>query len=221
MVCDPPSPHFFESRFFIPSSYPILILMNRILRPFCLTASLTALFVLSALPLQAGGGWPQPRKHGYFKLGQSMIRAGSYFSGTGEILSIRTASIYQTSLYGEYGITDRLTGLVYAPFFVRSTLNRQESTVNQQALPGDAFQGLGNLDVGAKYGLITQGPVVLAASLWLSLPTGQNVGGETELLQTGDGAFSQLLMLEASHSFYPKPWYATVQGGFRHRGQAT
>lgn len=167
------------------------------------------------------GGWPQPRLHGYFKVGQSLIRAGQFFAGTGEIVDITTTSVYQTSLYGEYGITDRLTGLVYAPLFVRSTIDRQVSTVNMQEIPGDAFQGVGNIDVGAKYGLITQGPVVVAATLWLSLPTGQNVGGNSELLQTGDGAFSQLLQLEASHSFYPKPYYATVLGGFRHRGQAT
>lgn len=150
-----------------------------------------------------------------------MIRAGSFFAGTGEILDITTTTVYQTSLYGEYGLTNRLTGLVYAPFFVRSTIARQVSTVNNQEIPGDAFQGVGNLDLGVKYGLITKGPVVLAGTLWLSLPTGQNVGGDTELLQTGDGAFSQMVLLEASHSFYPKPYYATVLGGFRHRGQAT
>jgi len=183
---------------------------------------LTILFLtVIFLPAFAGGGWPQPKKGGYFKLGQSALRAGQYFSPDGTLLPITTTSMYMTTLYGEYGITGRLTGLLNAPLFVRSTINNKESTITGAVEPGDAFNGIGDIEFGLKYGLITQGPVVLSASLWLKLPTGKNVGGTTELLQTGDGAFSQMVKLEASHSFYPTPIYATLSTGYRHRGSAT
>jgi len=38
------------------------------------------------------------------------------------------------------------------------------------------------------------------------------------LLQSGDGAFSQKINIEASHSFYPSPFYTTLGVGFNHRG---
>lgn len=180
--------------------------------------------LLSILTLHtafAGGGWPQPKGKGYIKLSQSILRSRDYFAPDGSILPITTTSVYSTALYGEYGLTDRLTGLLYAPLFVRSTINRRVSTINGGEEPGDAFDGPGDLELGLKYGLITEGPVVLAASLWLHLPLGENVGGATELLQTGDGAFSQLLQVEASHSFYPAPFYASLGVGFRNRGTAT
>lgn len=186
--------------------------------------SLTFLFLIQCaffLPLMAGGGWPQPEGHGYFKFSQSVLRAGDYYSPSGDILPITTTSIYMTHLYGEFGFTNRFTALLSAPLFVRSTLNNRESTINGAVEEGDAFNGVGDIQLGLKYGLITQGPIVLSASLWLKLPTGDNVGGNTELLQTGDGAFSQMLLLEASHSFYPAPFYATLSTGFRQRGSAT
>ncbi len=178
-------------------------------------------FLLFSFSSFAGGGWPQPRKGGYFKLSQSFLRAGQYFSPDGTLLPITTTSIYMTTIYGEYGITDRLTGLLNAPLFVRSTINNRESTITGIVEPGDALNGVGDIEFGIKYGLLTQGPVVLSASLLLKLPTGNNVGGTTELLQTGDGAFSQLIKMEASHSFYPTPIYATLATGYRHRGSAT
>jgi hypothetical protein len=171
--------------------------------------------------LHAGGGWPQPKGYGYFKFSQSVLRATDYFSPSGDVLPITTTTFYTSHLYGEFGFTDRLTGLLSAPLFVRSTINHRESTINGAREEGDAFNGVGDIQLGLKYGLITNGPVVLSAALWLKLPTGDNVGGNTELLQSGDGAFSQMVLLEASHSFYPSPFYATLSTGYRQRGSTT
>jgi len=169
----------------------------------------------------AGGGWPQPVGEGYFKLSQSMIRAKQYFNPDGDLIDITTTSVYMTSIYGEFGIANRLTGLIYAPVFVRSTINNRESTLNGRVEPGDEFNGIGDFDLGLKYGLITKGAIPVSASLVLGLPIGKNVGGESELLQTGDGEFNQLLRLEASHSFSGAPIYATLLVGYNNRGSAT
>lgn len=170
--------------------------------------------------MQAQSGWTQNQNAGYFKLNQSVIRAGQFFNPDGDLIDITTTSVYSTVLYGEYGLTDRLTALLNAQLFVRSTINKLESRVDGTVIPGDEFNGLGEIQLGLKYGIIKSGPIVLAASAQLKLPTGENVGGDTELLQSGDGAWGAIGMIHASHSFYPQPFYASLSVGYQWRGPA-
>lgn len=170
----------------------------------------------------AGGGWPQEKGKGYFKLGQNFIIADNFYNLQGDVIGITTISLYTTSFYGEYGITDRLTGVLYMPFFVRSTLNEVERRQSGNIEPGDAINSFGDTDIGIKYG-ITQGKsIALAASLTFGLPFGKTAEGTTDageprILQNGDGEFNQMIMLEASHAFYPKPVYVSVGAGFNNR----
>ncbi len=170
--------------------------------------------------IQAQSAWTQEQKAGYFKLNQSAIRADQFFNPNGDLIDITTTSVYSTVFYGEYGLTDRLTALLNAQLFVRSTINNLESRIDGAIIPGDEFNGLGEIQLGLKYGIVKSGPIVLAASAQLKLPTGENVGGDTELLQAGDGAWGGLGMLHASHSFYPKPFYASLSVGYQWRGTA-
>ncbi len=169
------------------------------------------------LNLGAQSGWTQPKGKGFFKLNQSFLRAGSFFNLEGDIIDITTTSVYISSLYGEYGITDRLTAVAYVPFFVRSTINERESTVNGVVEPGDELNGVGDPQIGLKYGIIKKGPVVLAGEVILGIPLGQNVGGDTELLQTGDGEFNQLVRLVASTSFGNSGVYGSLAVGYNNR----
>ena len=157
-------------------------------------------FILPSISSLAGGGWTPPRGSGFFKLGQNAIIADRFYQPDGSVVSITTISLFTTSVYGEYGFTDRLAGMVYAPLFVRSTLNNVEYTSSRPTVPGDYVNSIGDVDVGLKYGLVKNGPVVLAIGLTLGLPLGETTGGETTLLQTGDGEFNQLLTVEASRS---------------------
>ncbi|MFZ1808695.1 MAG: hypothetical protein WAU36_15800 [Cyclobacteriaceae bacterium] len=165
----------------------------------------------------AGGGWPQPKGSGYFKLGQNMILSSSYFGPAGDVVDITTIGLYTTSLYGEYGFTDRLTGIVYFPFFVRSTLNEIKFKQSGAVIPGDGFSSIGDSEIGIKYGLITNKPIVLSASVFFGLPIGETSGGESRILQTGDGEFNQMLRIDASHSFHPKPIFTSVYAAFNNR----
>lgn len=167
--------------------------------------------------IYAGGGWPQPKGSGYFKLGQNMILASSYFGPSGDIVDITTIGLYTTSLYGEYGFTDRLTGIVYFPFFVRSTLNEIKFRQSGTVIPGDEFSSIGDSEIGIKYGLITNTPLVISASLILGLPIGETSGGESMILQTGDGEFNQMIRVDASHSFYPKPIFTSLYAAYNNR----
>lgn len=178
------------------------------------------LLAFALRPAQAQSGWTQSQGAGFFKASQGLIRASSFFNPDGEVIDITTTSVYISSLYGEYGLNSRFTALLDAPLFVRSTINNRESTVDGFVIPGDEFSGIGDLSLGLQYGIIQGKKIVLAASGRVKLPTGENVGGSSELLQNGDGAWGFTGMLHASHSFYPRPFYATLSAGYQWRGSA-
>ncbi len=176
-------------------------------------------FTLSTSLVFAGGGWPQPYRGGYFKLSQNYIRSPYFFGPDGSIVDITTVQLFTTSIYGEYGFTKRLTGILYFPFFVRNTLNETVYNQSGQVVPGDEFQSIGDTDLVFKYALIMDKPIVVSATLLVGLPLGKSSGGGGQILQTGDGEFNQMIRLDASHSFYPKPIYVSVYGAFNNRTQ--
>jgi hypothetical protein len=165
----------------------------------------------------AGGGWPQAKGSGYYKLGQNWIIADSFYGPEGDMVRIRTTSLYTTSFYGEYGITKRLTGILYFPFFVRNTLNREEYRPSGTVVSGEALNALGDTDIAFKYALIVDKPVVLSVALYFGIPLGETSGGEGGILQTGDGEFNQMIRFDASTSFYPAPLYASAYVAFNNR----
>lgn len=165
----------------------------------------------------AGGGWPQKKNHGYFKLGQYVIIANQYYNPDGNIIRINPGiSVYTTSIYGEYGLSDRLTAIVYFPFFTTSVLNALKK-LNGELVEGDQLSSVGDTDVSFKYALTIDKPIALSAQLTLGLPFGNPLGGNTQFLQTGDGEFNQMLTFEASHSFHHAPFYVSSLLGFNNR----
>lgn len=168
--------------------------------------------------LLAGGGWPQPKNKGYFKLGQFALVSDQYYAPNGEIVDITTTGIFLTSIYGEYGVTDRLTVIAYVPFFARATLNELVSETTGEVLAeGDELNSFGDTDLSFKYGLIRDKPIVVSATLTLGLPLGNPGGGATGVLQTGDGEFNQMITLDASRSFGNGKTYASIYFGFNNR----
>ena len=180
-----------------------------------------AAFSLYSLGLFAGGGWPQPKGHGFFKIGQWWVLADRHFTDTGLIDPNTTNGIFTTSLYAEYGFTDRITGVLYFPFFTRSLFyNTVSGTTGEIVDPGEALNSVGDTDLGIQYGIIKEGPVVLSTSLILGLPLGNPAGGRDGRLQTGDGEFNQLLKVDASTSFKIGNninSYATLYAGVNNR----
>lgn len=164
----------------------------------------------------AGGGWPQKKKKGYFKLGQSFIQGNKFFDRNGDVVDITTLGVYTTSLYGEYGITDRITAIAYIPFFVRSTINEQvDINSNVQINPGDEMNAFGDMDIGIKFGLTPNKSIATSATLILGVPSGEPQGGKSGILQSGDGEFNQLIMIDAGKGF--NNFYTNVGVGFNNR----
>lgn len=162
------------------------------------------------------GAWVKEKGKGYAKLSQSAIIANQFYNLDGEIIDITTTGIYITSLYAEYGITDKFTVVGYVPFF-RNTLNERQFRTSGRIEPGDSFNSIGDINIGLQYSLLKKGSFVMSTSLTLGLPTGSTNGGDTELLQTGDGEFNQLLKIHGGYSFYPAPFYTSFGLGINNR----
>ena len=179
------------------------------------TSGLALLMLLLARPAFADG-WPQRRGHGYYKIGFRMVRATHYYEPNGNRIGIPTLGDYTVSFYGEYGITDRITAIAYVPFFERITLNEQVGRNSGFVFSeGDAVNGIADPIIGARIGLAKVGATVVSASLRLGLPLGND--DQPNGLLTGDGELNQLVSLEAGHSFYPRPAYASASVGFHQR----
>lgn len=177
-----------------------------------------AILMLSmSLEAQAGGPWPQLKAEGYFKLSQWWIVADQHYTDLGLIDANVTTGIFNTSLYAEYGLTDRLTGILNMPFFSRAYNNNQISGTTGEVLnPGDAINSFGDTDVGIKYGLTKPGSsVAVSASLIFGIPLGQEIGGIQNNLQTGDGEFNQILRIDVGKSF--EKAYVSAYTGFNNR----
>lgn len=162
-----------------------------------LSTLLLVLVLCLSFPSLAGGGWTQKKGEGFFFLHQRMLYGNQFFLGDGSTEKIATTGVYFTTLYGEYGITNRLTALTTAPLFVRITKNAQDFSSGLY-IEGDQLNSSGDLDLGLKYGIVQNKPVVVSISLLTGWATGNAAGGESRLLQAGDGENNQQLRLDVS-----------------------
>jgi len=139
---------------------------------------------------------------GFFKLSEWWVVADAHYTDTGEIDPNVTIGLFNTTLYGEYGLSDKVDVLVNFPVFSRSYSNLIRSkTTGDVIAPGQSVNSLGDTELGIKYGLIRNKAVVVSSSLYLGLPLGNDSGGSDGTLQTGDGEFNQRISLDISTSF--------------------
>lgn len=170
-------------------------------------------FVVSDGQTQA---WTHARGHYYVKLSQGRSTAAEQFTATGDLApylpgvtgeAFRDRSFY---LYGEYGLTDRLTlvGLVpYKQLSVATPTGRHERRDTGSLMLGirtDLRPGLG----------LQQSRHAAALNALLTLPTGY-ARNLSPSVGTGQADFQSSLSYGAS--LYPLPLYAQGSLGFRYR----
>ncbi len=170
----------------------------------------------------AGGGWPQPKGKTYLKLSQWWSVGNQHYTDLGLLDDNVTLGIYNTSLYAEHGFTDRLTGVIYFPFFSRTFNNNLVSSTTGEILaPGDAINSIGDTDLKIKYGITKPGSkIAVSGSILFGIPLGNDAGGSQKNLQTGDGEFNQLLQLDAGTGIQlggKTGLYANAYAGFNNR----
>ena len=186
------------------------------------TIKISVIFLLTLFSIQsitAGGGWPQKKGQGYIKLSEWWLVSNQHFTGTGQIDPNVTTGIFNSSIYFEYGITDRLTVTGYVPFFSRTYNNNIVSeTTGEILFEGESLNSFGDTDLGLQYGL-TSGVVNTSISLTLGLPLGVSDGGSQGTLQTGDGEFNQLLKVDAGFGYklLGQNAYANTYIGYNNR----
>ena len=192
------------------------IYQNRIVRHLFVLFTL-----LGSHQLLAGGGWTHPKGKGFFKISQWWVIANKHYTSTGTVTGNPTMGNFNTSLYGEYGLTDRLNAQLYFPFFSRAFNNTQVFSNQAPPEPGRAVNTIGDTDIGLKYALVMNKPIVLAGYFWLGLPTGKGSDGDNiPVLLTGDGEFNQMVGLVGSTSQSFGSWvnaYTSVDVAYNNR----
>lgn len=164
---------------------------------------------LSAL---AGGGWTYVKGKGFVKLSQNAIYSDQLFNPDGDIIDITTIGYYATSVYAEYGLTDKLTAIAYVPFFTRNTLNKTRFRFSGMEIPGDELNSVGDIDLSLQYGFYKSDTWVASVRVLFGLPTGEVSGGETGILQSGDGEFNQMIRLDFSRPISENVWISVYAG---------
>lgn len=184
--------------------------------------SILAILLISFGTVFAGGPWTQKKGKGYFKLSEWWIIFNQHYTDAGLIDPNVTTGIFNTTFYGEYGISDRFTTMLYVPLLSRNYMNNLVSaTTGEVLVAGEAINTLGDTDLGFKYSLTKPGskwPV--SATLTLGIPTGKQVAGTLENLQTGDGEFNQIFQIDAGRGFQIKKKvssYVSSYVGFNRR----
>ncbi|WP_310395526.1 hypothetical protein [Hymenobacter sp.] len=162
---------------------------------------------------QAGGGWTRKKGHGYGKVGLTLANTTKYHPLRGG--TVATAQFRQQvySVYGEYGLTDRLEATLNFPFFRRATF--------PDTSPG---QGVGDPEFGLRYGVLT-GKWLLAVAVAAQAPLGnpnergffQNDPDSFVFLPTGNGQWNIWTRAALSHSLGTVPAFFTLDAGYNAR----
>jgi hypothetical protein len=172
------------------------------------------ILLLSSIQVFAGG-WNKKKGGFYFKVGERAIIAKNFYDFSGEAIPIRTLGNFTTSVYGEYGISDKWDAIAYLPFYVRNTLNSQVGgSSGRELVAGEINNGIGDFDLGVKRLLFQNNGHVMSASLILGLPTGES--DHPQGLLTGDGEFNQFVNLEYGKGLGSKSFIG-LSAGFNNR----
>ncbi len=148
----------------------------------------------------AGGGWPKKKKTYYFKLSGWYLNADEHFTPNGKGPNT-TVQLFSTNLYGEYGITDRLTAVANIPFFYRNTFNKTIVNGNEVDA-GDELNSFGDTQIGLKYGIFQNETFSATFGVTFDLPFGINGRGLANRLATGDEEFNHIYRFDVGASIY-------------------
>ncbi|GAC1597408.1 MAG: hypothetical protein NVS3B25_22470 [Hymenobacter sp.] len=169
--------------------------------------------LLAGAPAWAGGGWTRHAGHGYAKVGLTLANTTKYHSLAGGTVSTAQFRQQVYSLYGEYGLVNRLEATLSFPFFRRATF--------PDTSPG---QGVGDPEFGLRYGVLT-GKWPLAIGVAAQAPLGnptkvgiyQNDPTNFVYLPTGNGQWNIWTRAALSHTLGTFPAFFTLEAGYNVR----
>lgn len=176
-------------------------------------AWLSAVVVLWAGDAIGQSAWTRNRNSGFARFSVSTLSTSSFYTPLGNKLRSAKYSDVTASFYGEYGLTNDLTAMLYFPFVRHHSLD----TTSSLTAPGDAIAGF-------KYRFL-RGSTPLAVAVDFGLPTGNQRGlvtingvpQGTFRLPTGDGEFNTRVSLYVSRTFRDGRAFLSGGGGYNFR----
>ncbi|MEQ8927273.1 MAG: hypothetical protein RLO81_15750 [Fulvivirga sp.] len=176
-------------------------------------APILGALLISVGSVNAQSGWTMKKGEYFFKVNYTTGSSDKYFDING--IERTTAEFSQSNfgIYGEYGLTDKITLLTHGPSFRSQSFETTET-----------ISGIADLPVGLKYKVLG-GTIPLSIGLVVDIPLAKadNFASNTEIantrvnLPTGDGEWNYRLTLAASHSFYPVPVYISAYSTYNYR----
>lgn len=160
-------------------------------------------FAVLAYQLSVAGGWPQPKKSGFFQLSERWLISNEHFTDKGLIDPNVTTGLAISSFYGEYGLTNKLTVRAYVPFLVSNFQNNIISGTRDIVIQeGKALNSFGDIIIGADHLLYKTNTISTTVGVSIGLATGTIGQGEKQNLQTGDGENNITLRFDIGTAIY-------------------
>lgn len=174
---------------------------------------MTSLFSIGCLVAMAQSGWVKDKGVFFIKADVSRYASTDYRNLAGNKVNTSKFNQQAFSIYGEYGLAKRFTGIINLP-----VLKHQGYATTNNVI------GVGDVRLELKYA-IQKGKYPISVSVAPEIPTGtqglkgvaKDNSGAFINLPTGDGEFNVWTTAAISHSFYPKPFYATIYNAFNYR----
>lgn len=161
----------------------------------------------------AGGGWARRPHSLYVKLAGTTLASTAFHTSDGNVVRTADFNTQTIQLYMEYGVINRLSAILDAPVFKRAAY--------ATASPAS---GIGDFGLVLKYAVLS-GRFPTSLGIGAEFPTGNRraFGANKHnpeariFLPTGDGEFNTWLRSYVSHSFHPRPAFASVDVGYNLR----
>ena len=168
-------------------------------------AAAAAFLALAAAPAAQAGPWAMGRGHFYMKAGYDRLRSTTLSTPDGTEFEIPDFRRDILSVYGAFGLSDRITLVAEAPLWRSSDLADDPDELSRESGPGDVQAGL-QLQLG------TRGAWTFAGRGMVQAPTGDETRAQG-LLPTGSGVWEGYLALGAGWSFAAGKGWGFVEAG--------
>lgn len=187
--------------------------MSKIMKYFIITSYL----LLLQTAVFGQSGWTREKGGAFVQVSLSTFSSNDFYSTNGELFDQGEDFQSQAlTIYGEYGITSRITGIRNLPLYKS---NRFSGT--------DRVGGVSDIRIGAKYALSQKLPISFAVEA--EIPTGDGfnfadvrepvVPGQQINLPVSDGEFNVWSTLAVSKSLPTGKTYGSFYGQYNIRTQ--
>lgn len=188
----------------------------------CATPLLIAALTVLLPQMAAAGAWTLGQGQIWSKVTVMSQSTDEHYDGDGNAVEIPADAQYESQqVYFDirYGVTDQIDLGLQIPYLSNNFVDKDES--NDVATPPPALEtesGLGDIRGFAKINLVNSADLVGTLKLGFKAPMGDYREVPEALSITG-GQWDFDVVAQLGRSFWPAPLYASVDLGYRWRGE--